>query len=200
MASEQANNIAAALDRLWERFLPEIRARVEILESAARSGANGEITSEQRAQAAGAAHKLAGTLGTFGLARGTSLARELECLYAGGDGLTPEIALSSAAELRALMTEGKRRRTDHLDLFIRPSPLEHSRLAVIVARFGHTAPQRNQLRRRLREILRRSVLPSLPEPAELAVRARPAAYGAGFDRLRAELVGTLCPSSPASPS
>jgi ribonuclease P protein component len=114
--------------------------------------------------------------------------------------LPKSFRIGRAQELRALMTEGKRRRTDHLDLFIRPSPLEHSRLAVIVARFGHTAPQRNQLRRRLREILRRAVLPVLSEPADLAVRARPAAYGAGFDRLRAEIVGTLCPSSPASPS
>jgi ribonuclease P protein component len=98
------------------------------------------------------------------------------------------------------MTEGKRRRTDHLDLFTRPSPLEHSRLAVIVARYGHTAPQRNRLRRRLREICRRSVLPALPEPTDVAVRARPAAYTVGFDRLRADIVGTLCPSSPAPPS
>jgi ribonuclease P protein component len=98
------------------------------------------------------------------------------------------------------MREGKRRRTDHLDLFTRPSPLGHSRLAVIVPRHAHTAPQRNRLRRRLREILRRAVLPKLPEPADVAVRARDAAYQATFDRLRAELVGILCPSSPASQS
>jgi ribonuclease P protein component len=97
------------------------------------------------------------------------------------------------------MSEGKRHRTDHLDLFIRPSPLAYSRLAVIVARFGHTAPQRNRLRRRLREICRRAILPVLA-PADLAVRARAVAYVATFDRLQAELVGTLCPSSPAPPS
>jgi len=114
--------------------------------------------------------------------------------------LPKSFRIGRAAELRALMTEGKRRRTDHLDLFIRPSPLEHSRLAVIVARHGHTAPERNRLRRRLREICRRTVLPVLPAPADLAVRARAAAYTAKFDRLRAEIVGALCPSSPVSPS
>lgn len=98
------------------------------------------------------------------------------------------------------MREGKRRRTDHLDLFIRPSPLGHSRLVVVVPRHRHTAPQRNQLRRRLREICRRAVLPFLVAPADLAVRAREAAYAATFDRLRAELVGALCPSSPVSSS
>jgi ribonuclease P protein component len=98
------------------------------------------------------------------------------------------------------MREGKRRRTDHLDLFIRPSPFERSRLAVIVPRHRHSAPRRNQLRRRLREICRRAVLPGLTGPIDFVVRAREAAYGTTFDRLRAELVGILCPSSPASSS
>ncbi len=97
------------------------------------------------------------------------------------------------------MTEGKRRRTDHLDLFTRPSPFAHSRLAVIVPRHRHTAPQRNLLRRRLREICRRLVLPALAGPTDVGVRAREAAYGESFDRLRAEIVGILCPSPPASP-
>jgi ribonuclease P protein component len=117
-----------------------------------------------------------------------------------GERLPRSFRIARASELRALMKEGKRRRTDHLDLFIRPSPLGHSRLAVIVPRHAHTAPQRNRLRRRVREILRRVVLPALAEPVDLAVRAREAAYQATFDRLRAELVGILCPSSPASPS
>ena len=108
--------------------------------------------------------------------------------------------ITRAAELRALLTEGKRRRTDHLDLFTRPSPLGHSRLAVIVPRFAHSAPQRNRLRRRVREICRRAVLPVLPSPLDVAVRARPGAYDARFELLRAEIVGVLCPSSPGSPS
>ena len=108
--------------------------------------------------------------------------------------------ITRAAELRALLTEGKRRRTDHLDLFTRPSPLGRSRVAVIVPRFAHTAPQRNQLRRRVREICRRAVLPVLPAPLDVAVRARPRAYGARFELLRAEIVGILCPWLPGSPS
>jgi ribonuclease P protein component len=108
--------------------------------------------------------------------------------------------IARAAELRTLLTEGKRHRTDHLDLFIRPSPLGHSRLAVIVPRFAQTAPQRNRLRRRVREICRRAVFPVLPAALDVAVRARPRAYEAGFQLLRAEIVGILCPSSPGSPS
>jgi HPt (histidine-containing phosphotransfer) domain-containing protein len=106
MASNPADEIAAALDRLWVRFLPEIRARVEILEAAAQALAGGELSAAQREQAAGAAHKLAGTLGTFSLARGTVVARELELLYASGDGPSPEAAARMARELRE-MVEGR---------------------------------------------------------------------------------------------
>jgi ribonuclease P protein component len=90
------------------------------------------------------------------------------------------------------MTQGKRRRTDHLDLFYRVSPVACSRLAVIVPRYAHTAVRRNRLRRRLREIGRRAVLPALPAPTDVAVRARVAAYEANHETLRREFIGSLC--------
>ena len=108
--------------------------------------------------------------------------------------------LARASEIRALMTQGKRRRTDHLDLFTRPSPVGHSRLAVIVPRHTHTAVLRNQLRRRIKEIGRRDVLPVLGAPTDVGIRARPGAYGVTFDRLRLEIVAALCPSPRASSS
>ncbi len=98
--------ISAALERLWVRFLPEIRARVEILEAAALALAGGTLSPTQRDSAASAAHKLAGTLGTFSLARGTVVARELEQLYGGGDGPSSETAAQMAKELRE-MVEGR---------------------------------------------------------------------------------------------
>jgi len=98
------------------------------------------------------------------------------------------------------MTQGKRRRTDHLDLFTRPSPVSASRLAIIVPRYRHTAVRRNLLRRRLREIGRRQVLPVLTGPLDIAVRAKATAYGASFETLRRELVGSLCPPSRGSAS
>lgn len=98
------------------------------------------------------------------------------------------------------MEQGKRRRTDHLDLFTQPSPVGCSRLAVIVPRFSHSAVRRNQLRRRLRELGRREILPVLAEPTDIAVRARASAYAAPFETLRTEFVGTLCRPSPGSGS
>ena len=103
---ETAAAISAALERLWVRFLPEIRARVEILEATAVALASGTLSAAQRESATSTAHKLAGSLGTFGLAHGTVVARELEQLYAGGDGPRPEVAAQMARELRE-MVEGR---------------------------------------------------------------------------------------------
>jgi HPt (histidine-containing phosphotransfer) domain-containing protein len=72
-----------ALDRLWKQFLPEIEGRVAALESAGSALAADRLSDDQREAAHAAAHKLAGVLGTFGLTRGTVLAREAELLYAG---------------------------------------------------------------------------------------------------------------------
>jgi ribonuclease P protein component len=49
---------------------------------------------------------------------------------------------------------------------------------------------RNRLRRRLREILRREVVRSLPS-IDLVIRAKRSAYTASFADLRAELTGAV---------
>ena len=106
--------LAQALDGLWRRFLPEIAARVAILESAVAALAGDQLRPEQREAAQAAAHKLAGVLGAFGLARGTDLARELEIVFTGeaapGDWAMPPSAISpltaAVAELRAVV-EGR---------------------------------------------------------------------------------------------
>lgn len=77
--------LAVALDQLWQRFLPEMRARVAVLEEAARICANSRLTTAQTAEAHAVAHKLAGALGSFNLTRGTVVARQLELLYAAKD-------------------------------------------------------------------------------------------------------------------
>ncbi|HEX3893361.1 MAG TPA: Hpt domain-containing protein [Terracidiphilus sp.] len=73
--------IADIMNRMWEKFLPDIGDRVRVLENAAEALAQGSISAELRAEAFSAAHKLAGTLGTFGLEEGTVLAREAEAFY-----------------------------------------------------------------------------------------------------------------------
>jgi HPt (histidine-containing phosphotransfer) domain-containing protein len=108
--SGQPAGLAAALDELWARFLPDIRERIAILESAAAATAAGNLTSQQQQDAQAAAHKLIGILGTFGLDEGTSPARETERLYTPDVSPTPETGsqlVPLAASLR-LLVEGRK--------------------------------------------------------------------------------------------
>ena len=72
--------MSEALGRLWAKFLPEIEARLALVESAANALKAGSLPDDTRETAHQAAHKLAGVLGTFGLHRGTELARQAELL------------------------------------------------------------------------------------------------------------------------
>lgn len=98
--------LAAALDQLWLRFVPEIRKRVDTLESAAVACSAQALSAELRELAHAAAHKLAGTLGTFNLANGTELARECELLLendADPHCMLAERLAANASEIRSIV-------------------------------------------------------------------------------------------------
>lgn len=65
---------------LWDRSLPIIYERLNILDLACQAAVLDELTPAVRGSAADTAHKLAGSLGMFGYPRGTELAREIEHL------------------------------------------------------------------------------------------------------------------------
>ena len=75
--------------KIWERFKGSIGERINVLEQAAIAGKYGKIDSDLQRQARQEAHKLAGSLGTFGFGYGSELAREIETL------LKAEIPLNS---------------------------------------------------------------------------------------------------------
>jgi HPt (histidine-containing phosphotransfer) domain-containing protein len=98
--------LTAAIERLWVQFLPQMHERVDTLATAAGSVAAGTLSPEKQQQAQAAAHKLAGSLGTFGLTRGTELAHELEIAYARRDCPDPLLAewlANVAAQLRMIV-------------------------------------------------------------------------------------------------
>lgn len=77
-----------------------------------------------------------------------------------------------------------------MDVFLAPSPVSHARLGLIVPKHGRRIVERNLLKRRLREIGRRSVLPELERrgrSVDVLVRARREAYRAGFETLAEEV-------------
>jgi HPt (histidine-containing phosphotransfer) domain-containing protein len=110
MSADAQIALSAALDRMWLQYLPQMRERVAVLETAAQDFAENHLSIEQHEAASAAAHKLAGVCGTFGLTRGTVLARELEIMYSRQNGPDKELAAtlaSTTAELRTLIESRK---------------------------------------------------------------------------------------------
>jgi len=56
----------------------------------------------------------------------------------------------------------------------------------VVPKFKHTAVQRNQLKRRLRELVRLRLLRTIP-PVDLVIRTRRETYGVGFEDLARDI-------------
>ena len=85
-----------------------------------------------------------------------------------------------------------------VDVFFAPSPASRSRLGLIVPKHGREIVDRNLVKRRLREIGRRRILPALENRGiarDVLVRARWNAYEASFETLAREVeeaVAELC--------
>ena len=85
-----------------------------------------------------------------------------------------------------------------VDVFFAPSPASRSRLGLIVPKHGREIVDRNLVKRRLREIGRRRILPALENRGiarDVLVRARWNAYEASFETLAREVeeaVEELC--------
>lgn len=97
-------------------------------------------------------------------------------------------------EIRALLRGGRRHRTRALDVFVGASPAGRPRLGIVVPKSGRRIVDRNRLKRRLREIGRTRVLPTLfaaGRREDVLVRARPQAYEATWAELESELMGVV---------
>ncbi|MFW6206082.1 MAG: Hpt domain-containing protein, partial [Gemmatimonadota bacterium] len=75
---------ASSMGELWEQFQGTMVERLEVLEAVGAGLLEGDVDGEALADARTAAHKLHGSLGTFGLHRGSELAAELETLVESG--------------------------------------------------------------------------------------------------------------------
>jgi ribonuclease P protein component len=98
--------------------------------------------------------------------------------------------IRSSSEIRHLLARGLRRRTASLDVYVGTSPGARSRLGLIVPKHGRRIVDRNLLKRRLREIGRRRILPELDRAGvarDVLIRARERAYGVDFEALALEV-------------
>lgn len=78
MTSNDESKIDALLEDLWVRGLPLVRERLNLLDRVAAAVGAGDLSEPLRLEAAGIAHKFAGSLGMFGYDHGTEIAREIE--------------------------------------------------------------------------------------------------------------------------
>lgn len=107
---QQQHSLAGALDTLWTKFLPEMEERVARLETASAAFAQNALSEDEQEAAHSAAHKLAGVLGTFGLTRGTELARELELTFSRRSAHDPALGkrlIEIASQLRSIVVSRK---------------------------------------------------------------------------------------------
>lgn len=62
-----------------------------------------------------------------------------------------------------------------------------ARVGFVIPRYKHSAVDRNRLKRRLRELVRLELLPTL-RPMDVVLRVTPVAYTRDFELLRGELL------------
>jgi HPt (histidine-containing phosphotransfer) domain-containing protein len=73
--NDQIDNVLASL---WEKNLPTLRERLDLLDRTASLAASGALPEAPRLEAYSIAHKLTGSLGMFGYQQGTDIARKIE--------------------------------------------------------------------------------------------------------------------------
>ncbi|MHB1096120.1 MAG: ribonuclease P protein component [Gemmatimonadaceae bacterium] len=91
--------------------------------------------------------------------------------------------LTREGDLEAVRVQGKRIRTAQLEVRYIASPLRRPRVGVIVPRYSHTAVARNLVKRRLRDLVRTEMLPTMTA-LDVVIRAAPGAYGVDYETLR----------------
>ena len=81
--SESEKQTLAALAGIWERSKETIMGRVDVLDQAAVAVLEAALDDDLRRRAEEEAHKLVGSVGTFGFGEGSKMARQIECLLQG---------------------------------------------------------------------------------------------------------------------
>lgn len=84
------DKMKAAVFGLWDRFKGIMFARLGVIEQTYAAALKASLNDGRRRKAEEAAHKLAGSLGTFGLGEGSKLAAELETMFQGRDPFSPD--------------------------------------------------------------------------------------------------------------
>jgi HPt (histidine-containing phosphotransfer) domain-containing protein len=107
LAEHREQGPDASIAALWEQARERALGRVDVVEDAVAALLSGALDPELADSARREAHKLAGSLGTFGMPAGTEHARALELTFEAGaePSAGPELA-DHATALRRVVEEG----------------------------------------------------------------------------------------------
>jgi|SRR3954463_1374656 HPt (histidine-containing phosphotransfer) domain-containing protein len=111
MTGKPPANVDAALDEMWNKFRPLNEERLALLDRVVAELRYGAVSDTARKSAEEAAHKIAGSAGSFGYDEATRLARRIEqMLKREGEFSSTESSelIISVYELRNLMHAHKR--------------------------------------------------------------------------------------------
>jgi HPt (histidine-containing phosphotransfer) domain-containing protein len=100
-AQSQEQKLQSMISALWERSRHTVVERAAMLRTAGDLLVDNRLDQATQRSAVDSAHKLAGVLGTFGLPRGTDLAREAEELF--GQSMPP--SKPEVERLQVLLSE-----------------------------------------------------------------------------------------------
>jgi len=88
--SNAGDKMKATVFALWDRFRGTMLTRLGVIEQTYGAALKASLNDGRRREAEEAAHKLAGSLGTFGLGEGSKLAAELETILHGRAPFSPD--------------------------------------------------------------------------------------------------------------
>jgi ribonuclease P protein component len=109
------------------------------------------------------------------------------------EGFSRDDRLRQRREFEECYASGTRVSGRHLQVFVLPAtgPRARTRLGISVSRRVGGAVVRNRVRRRLREIFRRTRGALLSSPVSLVVNARPSAATSGFRELAEDYAASV---------
>ncbi len=110
-SKDQINNrietpIEDVLLQLWQKNLPPIRRRLDLLDQFGSAAASGSLEEHTRLEALSIAHNLAGSLGMYGYQQGTEVASKMERILKSPTPETLVTLRALAADLRKSLATG----------------------------------------------------------------------------------------------
>lgn len=105
------------------------------------------------------------------------------------EALPRDVRITKKADFERGKGEGVWIRGSSFDLIFKKGPLDVTRLGIIVPLYSHKVVERNRLKRIVREVMRRFVMPEMIEPYDIVVKAKRNAYEADYKSIQLELRG-----------